>query len=171
VVRIPSLRDKNSAVFVGVVEEVYPSGLVDYKTRWLQMYHEKLSEDQLPTVERLRSFVLQFWPKLYSTSEEKRMNEAKSLDELESALGNFWLTPRRVRLRIAEPFAGPQSGQFVLYTGLADGDCGVDFKVSERWLVDAYSDDAGRWIARLCSVTIPVRAAGAVLNKLRAERR
>lgn len=170
-IQIPSLQGKSSAVFVGVVEDVFPKALSDYQVRWRQVYGEDLSEDRLPSVARLRAFVLQFWPKLFSPSEKDLIDAAKSLDDLESAVAPFWLTPRRIRLKIEEPFAGPQAGRFVLYTGLGGGDCGVDFKVGAHWLVDGYLDAAGRWIAHLCSVTIPASEATAVLNKLRAERR
>ena len=91
------------------------------------------------------------------------------MDELESAVGRFWLIPRRVRLMIEEPFAGAQRGTLVLYTGLGGGDCGVDFKTGQRWLVDVYLDTAGRWIAHQCSVTLPADQAKTILTKLRAE--
>jgi hypothetical protein len=93
--------------------------------------------------------------------------KAKSVDDLESAVGSFWMTPRRVRFRTTEVFAGPKSVRFLLYTGLGGGDYGVEFKAGERWLVDAYRDDAGRWIAGICSVTIPEIEAGPVLTALR----
>lgn len=170
VVRVPSLRGEHSAVFVGVVAEVYPRSLAEYRTRWRQIYREDLSEDRSPSVEQMRDFMLQFWPNLFSPSEQERIRAAESLDDLESAVGRFWLTPRRIRLRVEEPFAGPKAGPFVLYTGLAGGDCGVDFKVGDQWLIIAYLDDGGRWIAHLCSGTTPVKNAGAVLKALRSER-
>ena len=170
-VRVPSLRDKGSAVFLGVVEDVYPRALADYEVRWRQIYREDLSADKPPSVARMGSFVLRFWPKLFSPSERERIKAARSINDLESAVGRFWLTPRRVLLRIEEPFAGPQAGRFMLYTGIGGGDCGIDFKVDDHWLVDAHLDDAGRWIAHLCSVTVPASEAIAVVNTLRAERR
>src|SRR2546429_110446 len=91
-VRIPSLVGKDSAVFVGVVKEVYPRTLSEYKKRWRQIYHEKLSEDMPPSLEQVRSFVLQFWPKLFSPSEQKRIAAANSIEDLESSIGRFWLT-------------------------------------------------------------------------------
>ena len=165
--RIPSF-DGDSAVFVGAVEEVYPKNRSAYEAQWRQMYHENPSEDRPPSAERVRSFLLQFWGKIYSPAEKERMDNAKSLDDLETAFTGFWLTPRRIRFSISESFAGSKSGQFVLYTGLGGGDCGVDFKVGEQWVVDAHRDDAGRWIAHFCSVTIPLSHAGDVLHALRA---
>ena len=167
--RIPSLKGKDVAVFVGAVEEVFPKDLLEYESRWQNVYHEKLSKDRPPSVERMRGFVLQLWPRLFSSVESERIRAAASIDELESAVGGFWLTPRRIRLKIDEPFAGPLGGTFVLYTGLGNGDCGVDFKTGQHWLVDAYLDSAGRWIAHQCSVTLPANKATAVLTKLRAE--
>jgi hypothetical protein len=170
-IRFPSLRGKGTAVFVGVVEDVYPEDISDYQARWRQIYGEDLSEDSPPSLAQLRGFALWLWSELFSRSERERIGSAKSLDDLESAVHPFWLTPRRVRFRIEELFAGPQAGQFVLYTGAGEGDCGVDFKAGGQWLVDAYLDTAGRWIAHLCSATAPISEANAVLNKLRAERR
>ena len=118
------MRAENSAVFVGIVEDVYPRNLSAYKKRWRRVFHEKLSEDHPPDPERMRTFVLQLWPGLFSRSEQEGMQAAKSVDDLESAVASFWLTPRRIRLRIAEPFAGPRTGSFVLYTGLGGGGCG-----------------------------------------------
>jgi hypothetical protein len=46
----------------------------------------------------------------------------------------------------------------------------IDLKVGERWLIDAYVDSAGRWIARQCSVTLPFDKAKAVLEKLKTRR-
>jgi hypothetical protein len=168
--RTPSLKGKDVAVFVAAVEEVFPKNLSEYESRWWKVYHQKLSEHQPPSVERMRDFVLQMWPRLFSPVESGKIRAAESIDELESAVGSFWLTPRRIRLMIEEPFAGPQRGTLVLYTGLGGGDCGVDFKTGQRWLVEAYLDTAGRWIAHQCSVTLPADHASAVLTKLRAER-
>jgi hypothetical protein len=170
-VRIPLLRGKDSAVFVGAVEEVYPKTLSDYERRWRNIYHEELSEANPASVARLRSFVLRIWPRLFSPSEAERISTAKSLDDLEDAVAGFWLFPRRIRLWIEEPFEGLQAGHFVLYSGLGYGDCGVEFKVGEHCLVDAYLDADGRWIAHLCSVTLPVAEASEALVRLHAERR
>lgn len=171
ILRIPSLRGKNVAVFVGVIDEVFPKDRSECAARYQEISHERLSGDTPPSPGLLRMFVLQFWPTLFSPIERERIQAAKSLSELESAVAPFWLTPRRIRLKIEEPFAGPLVGTFVLYTGLGGGDCGVGFRVGERWLVDAYLDEAGRWIAHLCSVTLPVADASAVLTRLRAKRR
>jgi hypothetical protein len=150
---------------------VSPKDFAEYELRWRNKYHETLSEETAPSVERLRSFILQLWPSLFSPREVERIRSAADTDELTSAVLPFWLTPRRVRLKVEETFAGPKDGGFMLYTGLGEGDCGVDFKVGERWLIDAYRDETGRWIAHQCSVTIPANKADVVLAKLRTERR
>ena len=144
-----------------------PKSLADYEILWRKMYREDLSEDRPPSVQRMRTFMLHFWRDTFSPAEKERIMKAKSVDDLESAVGSFWMTPRRVRFRISEAFAGPKIDPFVLYTGLGRGDCGVDFKAGESWLVDAYRDDAGRWIARICSVTLPEPQAAAVLSAIR----
>ena len=169
--RVPSLKGNDAAVFVAAVQNVYPKDFSDYEQRWRNKYHGGLSEDAPPPVDRLRTFILQLWPSVFSARGIQRIRAATTTDDLTSAILPFWLTPRRIRLKVEEAFAGPKEGGFVLYTGLAGGDCGVDFKVGERWLIDAYRDDTGRWIAHQCSVTIPVSKADAVLAKLRSERR
>src|SRR6266404_4771700 len=61
--RLPSLDD-NSAVFVGVVEDVYPKGFAAYEKRWRQIYHQDLAGDKTPSVNQFRQFVLKLWPDL-----------------------------------------------------------------------------------------------------------
>jgi hypothetical protein len=94
---------------------------------------------------------------------------ANSVDDLESALGRFWLTPRRVQFKITERFAGIIADHFIVYTGLGGGDCGVGFKTGEKWLVEGARDKAGRWIAHQCSVTKPASEAQNILVALRAK--
>lgn len=106
--RLPHLEGKDSAVFPGVVEEVSPKSTTDYKIRWRQMYGEDLSEDKPPSIQRMRDFIMHFFPETFSPAERERINKAKSIDDLESAVGSFWITPRRVRFRITEAFAGPK---------------------------------------------------------------
>jgi hypothetical protein len=156
--------DSRSAVFTGVVEEVYPKSFSNYEALWREMYGEELSESEPPSLEHLRNFVLPLWRDVLSRSEKDKILRATSLDELESAVSPFWLTPRRVRLRVTEQFAGPKRSQLVLYTGLGDGDCGVDFKAGERWFVDAFLDKEGRWIATVCSTTKHADKASRDLN-------
>ncbi len=155
-------------MILGVVEDVYPKSMSEIKIRWHQRYGEDLSEDKPPTVERMREFSLYFWGDAFSAAEQERIRTAKSIDELESAVQEFWMTPRRVRFKVTEVFAGPKIAALVLYTGLGGGDCGVDFRAGQRWLVDAYRDAAGRWVAHICSATMPEKKAGAVLTALRA---
>ena len=166
--RLPHVEGKNSAVFLGVAEDVSPKSMSDYEIRWRQRYGEELSEDRPPSVERMRDFMLYLWHDTFSQAEKQRIMKSKSIDDLESAVGSFWMAPRRVRFRIKEMFAGPKSVRFVLYTGLGGGDCGVEFRAGESWLVDAYRDEAGRWIAGICSVTMLEAEAGPVLTAVRA---
>ena len=121
--RLPYLEGKNSAVFLGVVENVSPKSTSDYKTRWRQMYSEDLSEDR---------------PHLFKECGRARCIscltpfQRSSIDDLESDVGSFWMTPHRVRFRIKETFAGPATaasisgparvGLWTLFaTTLADG--------------------------------------------------
>jgi hypothetical protein len=133
--RLPDLEGKASAIFLGAVEYVSPKSMSDYKIRWRNMYGEDLSEDKPTSIQRMRDFILHLWPGTFSPSERARIEKAKSIDDLESAVGSFWITPRRVRFRIMEAFAGPKTARLRLYTGLGGGDCGVDFKAGESWLV------------------------------------
>jgi hypothetical protein len=164
--RIPILG-KDKAVFVGRVDEIYPWTLSDYEAMWRRMYGEELWENEKPpSVQKMREFVLQIWPKLFSPEERKRINEAKTRRDLH--VSPFRLTPRRVRLSVMESFAGPRGRNFELYTGLGGGDCGVDFEVGEEWLVDAGLDGAGRWIARHCTATSRLSHAREALHELRS---
>ena len=160
-------------MFVGLVEEIYPKNLKAYGRQWRRMYREDLPNEWISTessVEKLRDFILRLWAPIYSTEERRLLNSARSLDELDEAMPGFWITPRRIRLKIIELFAGPGTRKIVLYTGLAHGDCGVDFQVGEQWHVDGFRDDSGRWIARMSTGTSPVSQAAEVLQSLRARK-
>ena len=146
----------------------FPGSIADYERRWERTYGQPLSEDRPPSVGQVRNFMLQLWPDLFSPQEKSSFATADSLEALESAVTRFWLTPRRIRLTVEEAFAGPRLRRFILYTGLSGGDCGISFEVGQRWLIDAYLDDAGRWVAHQCSVTLPLAKARAVLEALRS---
>ena len=64
------------AVFVATVKEVFPRGLSEYESRWQRIYHEKPSEDRPPSAERMRDFVLELWPRLFSLVESERIKAA-----------------------------------------------------------------------------------------------
>jgi hypothetical protein len=164
------LNGGGAAVFVGVITEVFPASVSDYELRWEKAYHEKLSEQYPISVERYRALIFQIWPTLFSPEERDRMKSSTNAADLVSAVGPFWLWPRRIRIKVDESFAGLKTGVAELYTGLGNGDCGVDVKLGEQWLFDAYVDSAGRWNAHQCSVTLPVDRAKAVLEKLRTKR-
>lgn len=167
--RVPSVTEHGAGIFVATVKDVFPKDFSDYQARW-RVYCERLIGEDPPPVEELRTFILGLWPKLFSARETQNMQAAKTVAELNAAVRGFWLTPRRIRLNIEESFAGPSSGALEVYTGLDSGDCGVDFAVGGRWFIDSYLDAEGRWIAHLCSVTLPIEKATAVLSRLRAER-
>ena len=118
--RVPSL-DGDVAVFVGLVEEIYPKNLKAYGRQWRRMYREDLPNEWISTessVEKLRDFILRLWAPIYSTEERRLLNSARSLDELDEAMPGFWITPRRIRLKIIELFAGPSTRKIVLIPGL-----------------------------------------------------
>src|SRR5687768_534953 len=62
---VPSLNDGSTA-FVGIVEDVYPSGKSAYEARWYEMFNEEISESRPPSVDQVRKFVMQLWPSLFS---------------------------------------------------------------------------------------------------------
>jgi len=53
--KVPSLGGDGTAVFIAAVEDVHPKDFSEYERRWRKMYHEGLSEDTHPPVDRLRS--------------------------------------------------------------------------------------------------------------------
>jgi hypothetical protein len=74
------LNDKDVAVFVGVITEVFPSGVADYESRWERIFHERLSEQYPMLVGRYREFILQLWPTLFSPEERDRINSLSSVN-------------------------------------------------------------------------------------------
>jgi hypothetical protein len=119
--RLPYLEGKDSAVFLGAAESVYPQASSDYEILWRKMYHEDLSEDRPPSIQKMRTFMLHFWRGAFSPAERDRIERAKSIDDLDSAVDSFWMAPRSVRFRVKERFAGPKTARLHLYTGFGDG--------------------------------------------------
>jgi hypothetical protein len=87
-----------------------------------------------------------------NAAEVRRLLEASTVEEFSPLLdGVSWPFVRRVRLEVRERFSGPESRNFELFTGLGGGDCGVEFKEGEEWLVFASQDpQSGRWGAGVC---------------------
>ena len=87
-IRIPSLNHNDVAVFVAAVEEVFPKDVTEYESRWKDFDDEKVLR-MPPSVEHVRSFILKLWPTLFSAAERDRISKAKTLDEVQDAVGKF----------------------------------------------------------------------------------
>src|SRR5882724_11554190 len=82
--RLPHLGGKNSAEFMGIVEEMVPKSESDYQILWRKMYGEDLSDDGPRSVQKMRTFMLHFWRDTFSPAEKAQIMRAKSVDDLES---------------------------------------------------------------------------------------
>jgi hypothetical protein len=82
-----------------------------------------------------------------------------------------WPKPKRVRLRVLEPFVNAPGERFELFTGWDGGDCGIPFEAGQTYLVFAHRDRWDRgWITTICSGTVAASYAGQDIRTLRAWR-
>jgi hypothetical protein len=148
--------DANTAIFVGVVKEVYPT--------------ETIPNLSLVALDEWKGVLLRVWTSVLSAREEQRIREAKSLDDIILPLnGTSWPMPRRVRLEIIERFTGPTHETFELFTGNGDGDCGVPFETGKTYYVVSSRDVAsGRWSTGVCAGSRLLEPDGSDLAVLRA---
>lgn len=150
---LPSLKDPGGAIFIGKVTEVYPRGDLERYYRTM-LPGRKLGdvESNPPSLKELKEGQLRLWRGIMNAAEVRRLLEASTVEEFSPLLdGVGWPFVRRVRLEVWERFSGPESRNFELFTGLGGGDCGVEFKEGEEWLVYASQDQkSGRWGAGIC---------------------
>lgn len=174
---LPSLKDPGGAIFVGRVTEIYPPGDLEqaYKT---MLPGRKLDdvESNPPSLKELKEGQLRLWRGIMNAAEVRRLLEASTVEEFSPLLdGVGWPFVRRVRLDVRERFSGPESRNFELFTGLGGGDCGVEFKEGEAWLVFASQDQkSGRWGAGICGHSSLLKDSAnevAVLRALKEGRR
>jgi hypothetical protein len=83
-----------------------------------------------------------------------------------------FLSSRRARIRVNEPFGGltPDTKEVDVLTGSGGGDCGIPFEPGEHYLVEASVDKDGVLHAGICSFTRKVEDAGVALRILREQR-
>lgn len=69
---------------------------------------------------------------------------------------------------VVEDFGGTHRAgdEIEVETGMGGGDCGYDFQLGQRYLIDAYAHD-GKLSAGICGHTYPEGAAAVVLRELR----
>lgn len=169
-IRMPQ-NGPGDIVFIGHVESVYPTD-DDLLGHWKYLFGRKYEDGQKPTLDQARRLLLHTWGEFLPASTRSRIDKATSRRELDEInIADKWSTPRRVVLRILEAFTSTTTGRITVYTGSGPGDCGVDFKKNERWLVDAFRDDIGNWIAHKCSTTAPAAKTAAVIRELRVRQR
>lgn len=95
-----------------------------------------------------------------------------SVTDVPATGDSAFLTSRRARIRVDEPFGGlaPEVRETDIYTGVGNGDCGVPFKAGEVYLIDAFVGKDGTAHAGICSSTRRMDDAGVLLRVLRQQR-
>lgn len=165
-IKIPEKRP-GAAIFVGTVESIYPKN-EDFPQIWKTLFGKMPSEGEEPPLEHLRRFILHVYGGMLTPPIRERIAKAASVDEIHQVnIIARWLGPRRIIFRVTEAFSETTIGSFTLYTGSGGGDCGIDFRKGQRWMVDAYKDDAGNWIAHTCSATAPASQSKLAIAHLR----
>ncbi len=116
-----------------------------------------------------KAFLLELLRGTLTEAEAARIRGTESREVLENPLAElYWPIPRRVEFDVIESFSGPADKRFVLYSGLGGGDCGVDFKPGQEYLVFAYREHSGRWVAGICGGTRHIRFAAEDVKTLAA---
>lgn len=165
----PDAKDGSLAVFVGVVEDVYPA-------EPFEAYVRKMIErfKHLRGVEFNRTMLRSTWQDEMTAWERGQLEAAESIRDLIAFMDARFFSPmpRRVRLRVTERFSGAGESSYVLFTGFGGGDCSPGFEAGESYLVTTYkSAVSGRWSASMCNGTRRVKQAELELAALRAWRR
>jgi hypothetical protein len=95
-----------------------------------------------------------------------------SVTDLPGTRDFAFLSSRRARIRVDEPFGGlaPDVREVDVYTGSGGGDCGIAFKAGEVYLIDAFVGKDGTAHAGICSSTRRMDAASVLLRVLRQRR-
>jgi hypothetical protein len=95
-----------------------------------------------------------------------------SVTDLPRTDGFVFLSSRKARMRVDEPFGGLPTDLYEveIYTGSGGGDCGIAFKAGEKYLIDAFIGEDGLAHAGICSSTRRVDGAGVSLQLLRQQR-
>lgn len=164
----PNPADKDTAIFAGIVRDIYPAESREEYARAMFPYASPL-DTFTPSLDDVRNGLLRVWRGVLSQAEELKLKEAESEDDIEDFLGFSWPVPRLIRLDVIEKFSGPDNVTFELFTGMGQGDCGVEFETGAPFLVVAQRDaTTGRWSTTICSGTRATRYADSELGALRA---
>lgn len=166
---LPNLSGKGTAVFVGVVKDVYPAESVDGYRRVL-FPNAPESDDFEPTIQEMKDALLRVWRGVLLPEEEQRLKDARSERDVMMPLrGLSFSMLQRARLDVIERFSGPETDSLDVFSGAGGGDCGANFHPGESYLVVASQDDSTRrWSTSICSGSRPTRYADSDLLALRA---
>jgi hypothetical protein len=127
---------------LGVVIGARPPALQDFKDNLLRVLAESLSPEGIRKLQGAGSF----------EDASRFLNEAQ----------------RTVKLDITERFVGAAGERFEVTTGWGGGDCGVEFKIGDDYLVVAHQDKStGAWSTSICSRTGLAKYRTEDLNALR----
>lgn len=150
---LPARDSANRAVFIGTVIEVYPSeSVMGY---FEALYGRKATggrQNWTPSLNDLKKGLLKLWRSDLTAEESRRLSAARTEQEIGPLLdGVFWVHGRKVRFAVSEWFTGPATPNFELFTGQGMGDCGIQFKTGDAWLISADQDPKSRrWSADIC---------------------
>lgn len=168
---LPAGDSANRAVFIGTVIEVYPSeSVMGY---FEALYGRKATggrQNWTPSLNDLKKGLLKIWRSDLTAEESRRLSAARTEREIGPLLdGVFWVHGRKVRFAVSEWFTGPATPNFELFTGQGLGDCGIQFKTGEAWLISADQDPKSRrWSSDICGRSERLMHARSEVAALRA---
>jgi hypothetical protein len=143
-----AIPSDSSAVFVGLVTEIWPS-------------REALAKQQRLSHPQLRQLILQRWGGALSAQEEQYIRASSEWDKIEYRYAYM----QRIRFVVSEVLAGTQTHE--VFTDSSS--CGYRFELNHVYLVNS-SRDGLRYRTGACSRTAPAESDEAVedLKALRA---
>jgi hypothetical protein len=159
---LPSSNDGSRAIFIGKVEEVYPSGFAAYTAAIRSLPRDR----KWTQVDAYREAYLSIWKGKISPEDEARLRDAKTFAQLQPFKGATSWYPIRVRLSVQERFFNALDPLIDLVVE-SGGDCDTAFEKNETYLVYATGNGAV-WGVGACSRTTRLEGAVDDLNLLRA---
>jgi hypothetical protein len=172
------LEPDNTLVFVGQVRDVDPASMADMQQLMAAQFFSSPTRNpaagppdraaieklQMAALKLQLKMFLDIWGNDITAAARERLENTTSMADIALA----GMAARRVEISVEEQFVGEAPEVIAVGTGYGGGDCGVDFKAGERYLVITSKGETGIYQTGICSQTGHVRYHGHTLAALRA---
>jgi hypothetical protein len=177
--KAPDANNLQQAVFVGTVNDFYPTSHEQMNELWDQFYQthpefrlqpgnrtgRRIAGAAPDNQEFRREFIRFLWGDSLTAVEQEQLRNADER-ELNRLMFDY---RRRARFHVLENFSNAESPEFELVTNLDGPSCGFDFIEGSPYLVEAHRNGTdGRWKVDSCSPPRLVTDAPDEVRALRA---